>query len=141
MSKAADQAKRMKRAYYHGLLRQDIGKIRTTLFLILLGFYDAEEAAVLSQRLTGDIKKVQDAVGEKLTSTVKCMGQFIGGISLGLIYNWKFALVLLSTMPVIAIAGVFLFTVESRVENAKKKSYSAAHAIAEEVLTGKDLLH
>lgn len=69
------------------------------------------------------------------------MGQFIGGISLGLIYNWKFALVLLSTMPVIAIAGVFLFTVESRVENAKKKSYSAAHAIAEEVLTGKDQFH
>lgn len=124
MSKAADQAKRIKTAYYHGLLRQDIG------------FYDVEEAAVLSQRMTGDIKKIQDAVGEKLTSTVKCMGQFIGGISLGLVYNYKFSLVLLSTMPVIAVAGIFLFTVETRVEMAKKKSYASAHAIAEEVFAG-----
>ena len=124
MSKAADQAKRIKTAYYHGLLRQDIG------------FYDVEEAAVLSQRMTGDIKKIQDAVGEKLTSTVKCMGQFVGGISLGLVYNYKFALVLISTMPVIAIAGVFLFTIETRVERMKKKSYASANTIAEEVFAG-----
>ena len=30
------------------------------------------------------MKKIQDALGEKFSTTVKCLGTFLGGISLGL---------------------------------------------------------
>ena len=58
--------------YYKALLRQDVG------------FYDEKETAVLSQKVTEDVKKIQDALGEKFSTTVKCLGTFLGGISLGL---------------------------------------------------------
>lgn len=48
MSKAADQAKRMKRAYYHGLLRQDIGKIRRVFEYIVTEF---QKVSTISRRL------------------------------------------------------------------------------------------
>ena len=64
------------------------------------------------------------------------MGTFLGGISLGLVYNWKFGLVLLSLMPVIALSGILLFSTETKTDAVKKKSYSFAHGIAEEVFTG-----
>ena len=67
-----DSLMRFQIEYYKALLRQDVG------------FYDENEAAVLSQKVTEDVKKIQDALGEKFSTTVKCLGTFLGGISLGL---------------------------------------------------------
>lgn len=59
MISAARQAKKMKIAYFQSILRQEVA------------FYDTVDAAVISQQLTDETKKIQDAIGEKLSTSIK----------------------------------------------------------------------
>ena len=59
MITASRQAKRMKKDYFKSILRQDVG------------FYDTVDAAVISQQLTDETKIIQDAIGEKLSTSIK----------------------------------------------------------------------
>jgi len=59
MISSARQAKQIKIAYFKSILRQDVG------------WYDTVDAAVISQQLTDETKKIQDAIGEKMSTSIK----------------------------------------------------------------------
>jgi len=59
MISSSRQAKMIKTEYFKSILRQDVG------------YYDTVDAAVISQQLTDETKIIQDAIGEKLSTSIK----------------------------------------------------------------------
>jgi len=59
---AQRQALRIRHAYFRALVRQE------------MGFYDQEGSGTLSTRISSDIPKIQEAIGDKLGSCLQCVG-------------------------------------------------------------------
>ena len=58
---AQRQALRIRHAYFRALVRQE------------MGFYDQEGSGTLSTRISSDIPKIQEAIGDKLGSCLQCV--------------------------------------------------------------------
>ncbi|GFS46433.1 ATP-dependent translocase ABCB1 [Trichonephila inaurata madagascariensis] len=120
---AANQAFKIRCLFMSSVLKQDIG------------WYDTNETGDFASRITGDLMKIQDGIGEKvgictsfLSSTVLCVG-------CGIWYGWKFALVILSVTPVLTIAMAILSKIQATVSREEMAAYGKAGAVAEEVLS------
>ncbi|GFS95723.1 ATP-dependent translocase ABCB1 [Nephila pilipes] len=120
---AANQSFRIRCMFMSSVLKQDIG------------WYDTNETGDFASRITGDLMKIQDGIGEKvcicasfLSSTILCVG-------CGIYYGWKFALVILSITPVLTIAMAILSKIQASVSRQEMEAYGKAGAVAEEVLS------
>ena len=56
-----------------------------------------------------DINKVKDGMSDKVSMAVQWMTAFLAGFIIAFFYEWKLTLVIMSTSPLLAIAG-FLFS-------------------------------
>ncbi|XP_071033679.1 ATP-dependent translocase ABCB1 isoform X2 [Parasteatoda tepidariorum] len=120
---AASQAFRIRCLFMSSVLKQDIG------------WYDTHETGDFASRITGDLTRIQDGMGEKvgiclsfLSSTFLCVG-------VGLYYGWKLGLVILAITPVTAIAMAVMAKIQANVSREEMQAYGAAGAVAEEVLS------
>ena len=87
------QARRLRLAYVHSVLSQEIG------------WFDSQASGSLATRLAEDTFKVQDALSDKLGGGIQFAAMFIAGFVIGFAYGWKLTLVLLSVTPALAISG------------------------------------
>lgn len=85
--------------------------LRTTLFRQLLRqdqtFFDLPKrgAGSLGGILSGDCEAVHQLYGPVLGSRLKSIFSLLGGVLIGLLFQWKVALVALATMPIL-VAGM-----------------------------------
>ncbi|WMV17819.1 hypothetical protein MTR67_011204 [Solanum verrucosum] len=120
------QATRMKCLYLKTILRQDIE------------FFDTQSATgEVIERMSGDTILLQEAMGEKVGNFIMHMSTFIGGFVVAFIKEWHLTLVLLATIPAIAISYVCCFFTgenlsiidyNSKLENAYKPTVNQALA-------------
>ena len=94
------------------------------------------DTAVISQQLTEETKKIQDAIGEKLSTSIKCLSSFVGGIALGLFYDYRFALSIFSFIPLVGVSAVFMFQIDTKMRRLRSESYQESNAVAEETFSG-----
>ncbi|KAG8183769.1 hypothetical protein JTE90_002406 [Oedothorax gibbosus] len=120
---AANQAFKIKGMFMASILKQDIG------------WYDTTETGDFASRITGDLTRIQDGIGEKvciclsfISSTVLCVGT-------GFFYSWKLSLVILSITPVMTIAMALMSKIQASVSREEMQAYGTAGAVAEEVLS------
>ncbi|WAQ94713.1 MDR1-like protein [Mya arenaria] len=98
------QTHRIRTSFYSNILRQNIG------------WFDTNESAELNSRLTNDISKIHDGIGDKIGVFFQWMSAFVAGFTVGFVYGWKLTLLVGMT------------------SNLELKAYAKAGAIAEEVL-------
>uniref|UniRef100_A0A8C3S2A9 ATP-binding cassette sub-family B member 5 n=1 Tax=Chelydra serpentina TaxID=8475 RepID=A0A8C3S2A9_CHESE len=103
---AARQTKKIRKTFFHAILGQE------------LSWFDSSNSGELNTRLTEDINKINDGIGDKVAQLFQNMSTFTVGIVIGFVKGWKLTLVILSTSP--------LFI---------SFSYAKAGAVAEEVLS------
>jgi len=72
---------------------------------------------------------------KNLTFRQQRLATFIGGLGLGLFYDWRFALSILAFLPVVAIGSIVMFLSDVKTKRAQAKSYEDANVIAEETFT------
>ncbi|XP_041365768.1 ATP-dependent translocase ABCB1-like isoform X2 [Gigantopelta aegis] len=122
MTAAERQTHRIRMKFFSNLLRQDIG------------WFDTHESAELNTRLTDDVSKIHDGIGDKMGSLVQWNSCFVAGFAIGFAYGWKLTLVILSISPGLIVSAGLMSRLAASMTSKELKAYAKAGAIAEEVL-------
>uniref|UniRef100_X2B039 Bile salt export pump n=1 Tax=Capitella teleta TaxID=283909 RepID=X2B039_CAPTE len=113
-------------------------KLRVELFNAVLrqevGWFDTHEIGELNNRLTDDVNKVKEGIGDKIGNFWQWIATFFAGIIIGFVYGWKLALVIFAVSPLLAISGGIMAFFVTSATNNELTAYAKAGAVAEEVL-------
>ncbi|CAI5498535.1 unnamed protein product, partial [Closterium sp. Naga37s-1] len=121
MSTGERQAARLRSLYLESVLRQDVGFFDTSL-----------STGEVVGHMSGDIVLVQEAMGEKVATCMQFLAQFLGGFVVAFISGWQLALVMLATLPLLAVAGGVITVVVQQSSSKGQQAYTAAGTIVEE---------
>ncbi|CAL4949383.1 unnamed protein product [Urochloa decumbens] len=117
------QAARIRALYLMAILRQDIA------------FFDMEmSTGQVVERMAGDTFLIQDAIGEKVGKSIQLLSTFIGGFIIAFVRGWLLALVMLSSIPPIAIAGATVSKLMTRLSTRMQAKYGDAGNVVEQTL-------
>jgi ATP-binding cassette subfamily B (MDR/TAP) protein 1 len=114
-------------------------RIRTELFRSIMrqeiGWFDTNETGELNTRMSDDVNKIQEGIGDKIGNFFQWFSTFVTGIVIGFIYGWKLALVILAFGPLLAISGGIMTKLLTAFTSNELKAYAQAGAVAEEVIS------
>nr|XP_042898476.1 ATP-dependent translocase ABCB1 isoform X2 [Parasteatoda tepidariorum] len=120
---AANQAFKIRCMFMRSVLRQDIS------------WFDTHQTGDFASRLTGDLNRIQDGIGEKVGMCISFVSTCILCICTALYFGWKLTLVCLCIMPILTIAMGIISKIQAAVSGEELEAYGAAGAVAEEVLS------
>ncbi|KAG8183771.1 hypothetical protein JTE90_002408 [Oedothorax gibbosus] len=120
---AANQAFKIKSMFMASILKQDIG------------WYDTTETGDFASRITGDLPRIQDGIGEKVGIFISYISAAVLCVGVGFFYSWKLSLVILSLTPVITISKACTSKVQASVCQEEMLAYGTAGTVAKEVLS------
>ncbi|KAJ3685940.1 hypothetical protein LUZ61_015104 [Rhynchospora tenuis] len=117
------QAARIRELYLKSVLRQDIG------------FFDKEmTTGQVVERMSGDTLLVQDSIGEKVGKFLQLITTFFGGFIVAFVRGWLLALVMLSCIPPIVVAGALVSRMISTFSTRAQAKYGEAGNVAEQTI-------
>ncbi|XP_037094848.1 ATP-dependent translocase ABCB1-like [Pollicipes pollicipes] len=119
---ASDQACRIKQLFLRSALRQD------------MSWYDTKQMGDFTTRVTDDLKKIEDGIGEKNGMMVGFVMLFVLGMGLAFYNGWKLTLVVSSFTPVMVVSGALLAKLQASYAQKEADAYSQAGSVAEEVI-------
>ncbi|KAM5157179.1 ATP-binding cassette sub-family B member 5-like [Mantella aurantiaca] len=120
---AARQTRRMRSTFFHSVLSKEIS------------WFDVTKSGELNSRLTEDINKINDGIGDKVGHFLQNFSSFIAGLVIGLVKGWQLALVYMSTGPLMALSSAFCSKMLVSLTTKELTAYAKAGAVAEEVLS------
>ncbi|KAG0016635.1 ATP-binding cassette, sub-B (MDR TAP), member 4, partial [Podila clonocystis] len=121
---AENQSKRIREKYLHAVLRQDIS------------WHDiGKKSESLNSRLSADTQLIFDGLADKIGMAVMSLTMFVAGFVIAFTNGWRMSLVLMSTVPLMAVCGALMakYTTESSVEG--QGSYAKAGGLAEQAIS------
>uniref|UniRef100_A0A4W3JZC6 ATP-binding cassette sub-family B member 5 n=1 Tax=Callorhinchus milii TaxID=7868 RepID=A0A4W3JZC6_CALMI len=116
---SARQTRRLRKAFFHSVLGKEIS------------WFDLSPTGQLNTRLTADINKINEGIGDKIGLLFQYLTSFVGGVIIGFIKGWKLTLVMLAAGPALALSAM----VWAKVSADEMTAYAKAGAVAEEVLS------
>ncbi|KAJ2949200.1 hypothetical protein O0L34_g6145 [Tuta absoluta] len=120
---AYNQIYRLRQAYLKAALNQDFA------------YFDLHQTGDFASKMTSDVIKVEDGIGEKLATFIFFQSAFVSSVVMALIKGWKLALLCLITFPVtmllVGVAGL----IASKLSKKEAVAAGKAGSIAEEVLS------
>ncbi|URD78639.1 putative ATPase of the ABC class [Musa troglodytarum] len=117
------QAARIRALYLEVILRQDIA------------FFDKEmTTGEAVERMSGDTLFIQDAIGEKVGKFIQLLSTFFGGFIIAFTKGWLLSLVMLSSLPPIAIAGAVMSWMITKLSSRGQAAYSDAGNVVEQTI-------
>ncbi|XP_038883131.1 ABC transporter B family member 9-like [Benincasa hispida] len=117
------QAARIRALYLKTILRQDIT------------YFDTETTTgEVIGRMSGDTILIQDAMGEKVGKFIQLTSTFFGGFVVAFVRGWLLAVVLLSCIPAIVIAGGTTSLIMSRMSSRGQIAYAEAGNVVEQTV-------
>ncbi|XP_071445843.1 multidrug resistance protein homolog 49-like isoform X2 [Hetaerina americana] len=119
---AEKQILRIRTLFLQSVLRQDIA------------WYDTHQIGDFASRVTEDLNKLKDGIGEKVGMVVFLSVSFLASIVVSFMYGWKLTLVILSIMPVLVVATAIVGKLQASLTEKELKAYGKAGAVSEEVL-------
>ncbi|KAM3929583.1 ATP-dependent translocase ABCB1 [Leptodactylus fuscus] len=119
---AGRQIKKIRKNFFHAVLRQEIS------------WFDINDAGELNTRLTDDVQKINEGIGDKISMLIQSLTTFLTGIILGFVRGWKLTLVILAISPVMGLSAAIWAKILSAFTNKELAAYAKAGAVAEEVL-------
>lgn len=119
---AYNQVYKIRQEYLKAALNQDFE------------YFDTHKTGDFAVKMTDDVVKLEDGIGEKLATFIFYQASFVSSIIMALIKGWKLALLCLISFPVtlflVGLAGL----IASRLSKKEALATGKAGAIAEEVL-------
>ncbi|XP_053570110.1 ATP-binding cassette sub-family B member 5 [Bombina bombina] len=120
---AARQTRKMRKAFFHSVLSQD------------MSWFDVTKSGELNTRLTEDINKINDGIGDKVGHLFQNISTCLTGVIISLAYGWKLSLVMMATSPLVAISTAICSKMLVSLTSKELSAYAKAGAVAEEVLS------
>ncbi|XP_072010360.1 ATP-dependent translocase ABCB1 isoform X8 [Engystomops pustulosus] len=119
---AGRQIKKLRKNFFHAVLRQEIS------------WFDVNDAGELNTRLTDDVQKINEGIGDKIGMLIQSLSTFVTGFIVGFIKGWKLTLVILAISPIMGVSAAVWAKLLSAFTNKELTAYAKAGAVAEEVL-------
>lgn len=120
---AHKQIGRVRRLFFRSVLRQD------------MGWYDTRDPATFATKLTENLDKMQDGIGEKLGMFTYLIVSFVASVVMSFLHGWKLTLVVLSCAPIIIAATAIVAKMQSTLAAKEQEAYGSAGAAVEEALS------
>ncbi|PWA23942.1 hypothetical protein CCH79_00011020, partial [Gambusia affinis] len=120
---AGRQVKRIRKLFFHRIMQQDIG------------WFDVNETGELNTRLTDDVYKIQEGIGDKVGMLIQSFSSFIAAFIIGFTRGWKLTLVILAVSPALGISAALFSKLLANFTSKEQSAYAKAGAVAEEVLS------
>ncbi len=114
-------------------IRQDVFK---RLLHLPMDFFNKNTVGELTSRLSSDITQLQETLRTTVAEFFRQIVMVVGGIFFMVFISWKLALIMLATVPVIAIVAVFFGRFIRRLSKEAQDQTADANATAEEALSG-----
>uniref|UniRef100_A0A1I8BVI5 ABC-type xenobiotic transporter n=1 Tax=Meloidogyne hapla TaxID=6305 RepID=A0A1I8BVI5_MELHA len=124
------------------LCERQIHRIRQHLFKSILaqepGWFDrpANQVGALTHKMASGVEKIKDGMNDKVAICIQALSSCIAGIIYGAYMSWQMTLVMLGVSPFLVISFIGSATAASKLVRKEMSAYSAAGAVAEEVLNG-----
>ena len=123
MLTSARQSQRIRAEYMKAVLLQEVA------------FFDKEATTgKLLTCMNEDTVLLEQAIGEKVGMFLEQAGLFVTGLTIAFINGWDLTLVMLAVMPVLGVAGAFLFRVMGTSTQRSSDAYAEANGIAAQAL-------
>ncbi|XP_044534852.1 ATP-dependent translocase ABCB1-like [Gracilinanus agilis] len=90
---AGRQIRKIRQNFFHAIMRQEIG------------WFDVHDVGELNTRLTDDVSKINDGIGDKLALLFQSLATFLTGFIIGFTKGWKLTLVILAVSPVLGLSA------------------------------------
>ncbi|XP_069816579.1 ATP-binding cassette sub-family B member 5 isoform X2 [Dendropsophus ebraccatus] len=120
---AARQTRRMRKTFFHSVLSKD------------MSWFDVTKSGELNSRLTEDVNKINDGIGDKVGHLLQNSATCITGLVISLAKGWQLTLVYMSTSPLMALSSAFCSKMMVSLTSKELSAYAKAGAVAEEVLS------
>ena len=122
-SAAESQVLRIRKIFLKSILRQEIG------------WYDVTQTGDFASRISDDLAKIQEGIGEKIGMFLFFGTVFSASLVNAFIHGWELTLVIFSAMPVLILSVGICARAVSIFSAKEQLLYGKAGAIAEEVLS------
>ncbi|KAM4688621.1 ATP-binding cassette sub-family B member 5-like [Discoglossus pictus] len=120
---AARQTRKMRTAFFHSVLSQD------------MSWFDVTKSGEFNTRLTEDINKINDGIGDKVGHLLEQVSTIVAGMAIALAYGWQLALVIVAASPLISMSTAVSAKMLVSLTSKELSAYAKAGAVAEEVLS------
>ncbi|KAK9513786.1 hypothetical protein VZT92_027292 [Zoarces viviparus] len=120
---AGRQAKHIRTLFFHRIMQQDIG------------WFDVSETGELNTRLTDDVYKIQEGIGDKAGMLLQAISTFITSFIIGFAKGWKLTLVILAVSPALALSAGIFSKLLATFTSKEQAAYAKAGAVASEVIS------
>ncbi|XP_054636825.1 ATP-dependent translocase ABCB1-like [Dunckerocampus dactyliophorus] len=120
---AGRQVLRIRKCFFHSVMRQDIG------------WFDVNDTGELNTRLTDDVYKIQEGIGEKMGMLSKSFSTVILSLIIGFSKGWKLTLVILAISPLLGLSAALFSKVLTSFTSKEQAAYAKAGAVVEDVLS------
>jgi len=120
---AERQVLKMRKAFFQAVLKQEVG------------WYDTNTTTDFASRMSEDLDKIQDGMGEKIGMFLRFFFTFVVAFAIAFYQNWALSLVLCAVVPLIVILGGVFGKIITSFSKSELDVYAKAGAMAEEVLS------
>uniref|UniRef100_U3CBT4 Multidrug resistance protein 1 n=1 Tax=Callithrix jacchus TaxID=9483 RepID=U3CBT4_CALJA len=119
---AGRQIYKIRKQFFHAIMQQE------------MGWFDVHDVGELNTRLTDDVSKINEGIGDKIGMFFQSMATFFTGFIVGFTRGWKLTLVILAISPVLGLSAAVWAKILSSFTDKELLAYAKAGAVAEEVL-------
>nr|AQV04124.1 phosphatidylcholine translocator ABCB4 [Castor fiber] len=119
---AGRQIKKIRQKFFHAILQQEIS------------WFDINDTTELNTRLTDDISKISEGIGDKVGMFFQAIATFSAGFIVGFIRGWKLTLVIMAISPLLGLSAAVWAKILSAFSDKELAAYAKAGALAEEAL-------
>ncbi|XP_006170546.3 multidrug resistance protein 1 [Tupaia chinensis] len=119
---AGRQINKIRKQFFHAIMRQEVG------------WFDVHDVGELNTRLTDDVSKINEGIGDKIGMFFQSISTFFTGFIIGFTRGWKLTLVILAISPVLGLSAAIWAKILSSFTDKELLAYAKAGAVAEEVL-------
>nr|CAD7261441.1 unnamed protein product [Timema shepardi] len=100
-----------------------------------IGWYDLNQTGDFASRMTEDLNKLEEGIGEKVAMCEFYLVAFISSITLAFIKGWELTLICLVSLPITLLFVGITTRIASALSRKELEVYGQAGSIAEEVLS------
>lgn len=108
----------------------------TRLVYMPMDFFNSNKVGELTSRISADITQVQSVLQTSIAEFFRQIVIIVGGVTFLLIISWKLALIMLATLPILAIVAVFFGRFVRKLSKQAQDESASSNTIIEESLMG-----
>lgn len=101
-----------------------------------MDFYNSNKVGELTSRVSNDISQIQETLRTTIAEFFRQIVMIVGGIAFLFFISWKLALIMLGTVPVMAIIAVFFGRFIRKLSKQAQDYSATSNSIIEEALSG-----